>query len=69
VTIQHEAPMPQEHRAAGALIGVQSTRETHEFSSRGAESRQTIMVAEPAPRPSFPSESQGWGGADQRRQR
>ena len=69
VPIQRMAPVPQEQRAAGALIGIQSARETREFSSRGAESRQTIRVAEPAARSPVPSESQGLGGSDQRRQR
>ncbi|MGD0651768.1 MAG: DUF3300 domain-containing protein [Verrucomicrobiia bacterium] len=69
VPVQRAAPAPQERPAAGALIGVQSARETREFSSRGVESRQTIATAVPAAHPSAPTESQGSGDAGQRRQR
>jgi hypothetical protein len=42
--------------ATGALIGVQSSRDTHQFSSRGQESRQATSppVAPPAPHPTSP---------------
>jgi hypothetical protein len=69
VPIQRLTPVPQERPAAGALIGVQSARETREFSSRGVESRQTITGGVPAARPSAPTESQRSGDTGQRRQR
>ncbi|MGA2220537.1 MAG: DUF3300 domain-containing protein [Verrucomicrobiia bacterium] len=69
VPVQRVAPVPRERPAAGALIGVQSARETREFSSRGVESRQTITTAVPAAHPSAPTEFQGSGDAGQRRQR
>jgi hypothetical protein len=67
--IQRVAPVLQERPASGALIGVQSTRETREFSSRGVESRQTIAPVMPAASPSAPIEFQGSGDNGQRRQR
>ena len=67
--IQRVAPVPQERPAAGVLIGVQSARETREFSNRGVESRQMIAPAMPSARPSAPTEFQGSGDNGQRRQR
>jgi hypothetical protein len=45
--------------ASGALIGVQSSRQTQQFSSRGQASRQTTVSrpAAPAARPSAPARS------------
>ena len=67
--IQYVAPAQQERPAAGVLIGVQSARETREFSNRGVESRQMIAPAMPSARPSAPTEFQGSGDNGQRRQR
>jgi hypothetical protein len=38
-----------------ALVGVQSTRDTHQFSARGQESRQVVAKPAPAPRPAAPA--------------
>jgi hypothetical protein len=46
--IQHPAEVPRSRPATGALIGVQSSRETRQFSTRGQESRR---VSEPRPAP------------------
>jgi hypothetical protein len=67
--VERVAPAPEEQPAAGALIGVQSARETREFSSRGAESRQAITTRAPAAHPPAPTWFQGSGGAEQRRKR
>jgi hypothetical protein len=45
------APAPRSRPASGALIGVQSSRQTQQFSSRGQQSRQAA-----APRPAAPAQ-------------
>jgi len=54
VAVQHPAEAPRSLPANGALIGVQSTRETQQFSSRGQESRQ-VTASRPAPPPARPA--------------
>jgi hypothetical protein len=55
---QHQAPPPPAARpqpeaptsrpASGALIGVQSSHETHQYSNRGQQSRKTISTPAPS---------------------
>jgi hypothetical protein len=40
--VEHQVEAPQSHPANGALIGVQSSHATQQFSNRGQASRQTI---------------------------
>ena len=59
--VEHSASEGHPHPApaSGALIGVQSSRETHEFSTRGQESRQeTVSHSTPAPTHSEPAHSE-----------
>jgi hypothetical protein len=60
VVIQHPAEAPRARPASGALIGVQSSHQTQQFSTRGQESRQTTISrpAAPAARPSAPVRSE-----------
>ena len=60
VITSHPAEAPRSRPANGALLGIQSSRETHEFSHRGQESRQVV-----APHPAGPpahAEAPGHGG-------
>jgi hypothetical protein len=59
VVVQHPAAAPSSRPASGALIGVQSSHQTQQFSSRGQASRQTTVSrpAAPAARPSAPAHS------------
>jgi hypothetical protein len=59
VVVQHPAEAPRSKPANGAFIGIQSSHETQQSSSRGQESRETT-VSRPAPpahseAPSHPS--------------
>lgn len=47
--IPHATEASRSPPASGALIGVQSSHQTQEFSNRGQESRQTIVSKEAAP--------------------
>ena len=49
VVVQHPAEAPRSRPASGALIGIQSARETKQISSRGQESRQTTVSRPAAP--------------------
>ena len=62
VVIQHSMAPPRARPAEGALIGVQSSHETQQFSNRGQQSRQT--AARPAAPPAHsaaPAPSSGSG--------
>lgn len=48
--------------SGGALIGVENTRDTREYSNCGGQSRQTISQPAPVPRPSASAPSHGSGG-------
>jgi Protein of unknown function (DUF3300) len=67
--VQHPVQTPRSRPASGALIGVQSSRQTQQFSNRGQQSRQAV-VSRPAaapsrpaapPRPAAPIRSSGGG--------
>ena len=47
--VRHAAEAPPSRPASGALLGIQSSHETHQFSSRGQESRQGTPSPAPAP--------------------
>ena len=49
VVVQHPVEAPHARPASGALIGVQSSHQTQQYSTRGQESRQTTT-----PRPAAP---------------
>jgi hypothetical protein len=51
--VQHPAEAPRSRPANGALIGVQSSHETRQISSRGQESRQ-VTISRPAAPPAHP---------------
>jgi hypothetical protein len=55
--VQHPVEAAHSRPASGALIGVQSSHETRQFSSRGQESRQQITSrpAAPSARPTAPA--------------
>jgi hypothetical protein len=57
--VQQPAEAPRSRPANGALIGVQSSQETRQFSNRGQESRQTTTTRPAAPpaRPAAPAHS------------
>jgi hypothetical protein len=58
--VQRPAEAPRTPPANAALIGVQSSRQTQQFSNRGQESRQTVKSPPAAPpaRPSAPARSE-----------
>jgi hypothetical protein len=49
VVVQHPAAAPRSPPANGALIGIQSSHQTQQFSNRGQESRQTTISKPAAP--------------------
>jgi hypothetical protein len=49
VVVQHPAEAPRARPASGALIGVQSSHQTQQFSSRGQASRQPTLSRPAAP--------------------
>jgi hypothetical protein len=55
--VSRPAPAPATPPARGALIGVQSSHETRQYSTRGQESRQAAPRPAPAARPTAPSTS------------
>jgi Protein of unknown function (DUF3300) len=59
VVVQHPAATPSSRPANGALIGVQSSHQTQQFSSRGQASRQQTISrpAAPAAHPTAPAHS------------
>jgi len=59
VVVQHPAAAPSLRPASGALIGVQSSHQTQQFSSRGQASRQQTISrpAAPAALPTAPAHS------------
>ena len=59
VVVQHPAEAPRSRPASGALIGVQSSHQTQQFSNRGQASRQPTLSrpAAPAPHSSAPAHS------------
>jgi hypothetical protein len=59
VIVQHAAEAPRARPASGALIGVQSSHQTQQFSTRGQESRQQTISrpAAPAAHPTAPAHS------------
>jgi hypothetical protein len=59
----HPVQAPRSQPASGALIGVQSAHETERISSRGQESRQSVVshAAAPAAHSAAPSHSSGGG--------
>jgi len=54
VVVQHPAQAPRSRPANGALIGIQSSQQTRQFSSRGQQSRQ-VAAPRPAAPPSRPA--------------
>jgi hypothetical protein len=58
--IERSQPISQPE-STGALIGIQSSRDTKTFSNRGQQSMQTTTHSAPAPRPA-PAMSSGGGG-------
>ena len=60
VVVQHPVEAPHSRPANGAFIGIQSSHETQESSSRGQESRETTVSrpAAPPPHPSAPAHSE-----------
>ncbi|MGA3284911.1 MAG: DUF3300 domain-containing protein [Verrucomicrobiota bacterium] len=66
--VARSAPAPVEHAApisrpesTGALVGIQSSRDTRTYSSRGQQSMQTVTHSAPVSRPA-PATSSGGGG-------
>ena len=59
VVVQRAAAAPRSRPASGALIGVQSSHQTQQFSTRGQESRQQTISrpAAPAARSTAPAHS------------
>jgi hypothetical protein len=49
VVVQHPVAVPHSQSATGAFIGVQSSRQTQQFSNRGQESRQPAASRPPPP--------------------
>ena len=61
--VEHYAPVSRPE-SSGALIGIQSSRDTRTYSDRGQQSMQTTTHSEPATRsaPAMPSGGSGGGG-------
>jgi hypothetical protein len=66
--VRREEPVFNRPASTGALIGVQSSRDTRTFSQRGQQSMQTVTHSAPVsrPAPSFNSGGGGGGGGGNR---
>jgi hypothetical protein len=61
LVIQHSIAPGKARPAQGALIGVQSSHETQQFSNRGQQSRQTAERPAAPARSAAPAPSAGSG--------